>query len=107
MSYLKVCSTSIFEANYLFFLTRRLSVLTVASRRLDEHDWVSFQTFLETNVPSLFRAYLPARWLPNGHAQTIYTATGDFTKVDQIQYERYAYLTLSVFQFFSLAEPNL
>lgn len=49
---------------------------------------MSINTFLETHVPSLFEGYRPCWWLPNGHFQTIYMSLKDFTKVDQVIYER-------------------
>lgn len=49
---------------------------------------LSVQTLLETRVPSLFSGYAPSWWLPSGHMLTGYVVAGDFTKVDQVVYER-------------------
>ncbi|KAF8342246.1 AB-hydrolase YheT [Cantharellus anzutake] len=49
---------------------------------------MSIKTFLESKVPSLYKGYRLSWWLPNGHSQTCYAAVGDFTKTDQILYER-------------------
>ncbi|THH16376.1 hypothetical protein EW146_g4267 [Bondarzewia mesenterica] len=46
---------------------------------------------LRRKVPSLFRpdaGFSSVSWLPNGHAQTIYTSVADLTKIDIVQYER-------------------
>ncbi|PWN50826.1 hypothetical protein IE53DRAFT_386855 [Violaceomyces palustris] len=38
-------------------------------------------------------AYRPTPWLTTGHLQTIYSAVGDFTKVDPVTYKRRVILT--------------
>ncbi|WVQ80965.1 hypothetical protein IAT38_003072 [Cryptococcus sp. DSM 104549] len=45
------------------------------------------------SVPSLKGTFTPASWLPNGHLQTLFTVTGDFTKIDRVHYIR-TYLRL-------------
>lgn len=35
----------------------------------------------------------PTRWLPSGHAQTMYSAVGDFSVVDEVEYKRKVFLT--------------
>lgn len=35
----------------------------------------------------------PTRWLPSGHLQTVYSAAGDFSKVDRVEYKRKVFLT--------------
>ncbi|KAI3627483.1 hypothetical protein GLX27_000850 [Malassezia furfur] len=35
----------------------------------------------------------PTRWLPSGHLQTVYSAAGDFSKVDCVEYKRKVFLT--------------
>ncbi|KAF8341528.1 Alpha/Beta hydrolase protein [Cantharellus anzutake] len=49
---------------------------------------MSIKTFLESRVPSLYKGYRPSWWLPSGHLQTFYVVSGDFTKTDQLLYER-------------------
>ncbi|WFD42160.1 hypothetical protein MPSI1_000799 [Malassezia psittaci] len=39
------------------------------------------------NIPS------PTRWLPSGHFQTLYSAIGNFSKVDHVNYKRKVFLT--------------
>lgn len=51
---------------------------------------LSIQSVLETRVPSALAEYRPSWWLPNGHAQTAYVIAGNFSKVDQVVYERCA-----------------
>ncbi|KAL0946922.1 hypothetical protein HGRIS_013083 [Hohenbuehelia grisea] len=54
---------------------------------------ISLRELVETKCRSLFTSYKPAWWLFNGHLQTIYCVLGDFTKVDQLTYDR-TYLRL-------------
>lgn len=54
---------------------------------------LSIRDVLETRVPSALEGYAPSWWLPNGHAQTAYVVAGNFTKVDQLVYERYVSFT--------------
>ncbi|ODN79060.1 anon-23da protein [Cryptococcus wingfieldii CBS 7118] len=49
---------------------------------------VTVNEWVEENVPSLKGTFTPAAWLPNGHLQTLFTAAGDFTKVDKVHYVR-------------------
>ncbi|OXG51937.1 anon-23da protein [Cryptococcus neoformans] len=49
--------------------------------------------WINASVPSLTERFTPAAWLPNGHLQTLFTAAGDFTKVDKVHYIR-TYLRL-------------
>ena len=68
---------------------------SAGSSRVDHvktEELISVQTVLETRVPSLFKSFKPSWWLPNGHTQTGYVVAGDFTKVDQITYERYEFM---------------
>lgn len=39
-----------------------------------------------TSLPSTYR---PPWWLPNGHAQTVYSVVGHFAKIDQVWYQRH------------------
>jgi hypothetical protein len=66
----------------------------------------SMSDFLKNCVPSIFKDYTPAWWLPtcapsdsmsfaleltldhSGHLQTFYCVSGDFTKHDKVVYER-------------------
>lgn len=57
-------------------------------KKLTKTELVNIRQFLETKVPSLYKKYRPTWWLFNGHAQTGYLVAGDFTKVDQLVYER-------------------
>ncbi|OCF36347.1 anon-23da protein [Kwoniella heveanensis BCC8398] len=56
-----------------------------AEARVDQ--WIA------DNVKSLKDVFRPSWWAPNGHLQTFYTVTGDFTKVDKVHYVR-TYLRL-------------
>ncbi|KAF8305023.1 AB-hydrolase YheT [Clavulina sp. PMI_390] len=49
---------------------------------------MGIRDFLESRVPSLYKPFEPTWWLLNGHMQTGYVVAADFTKVDEIVYER-------------------
>ncbi|KZV94660.1 AB-hydrolase YheT [Exidia glandulosa HHB12029] len=49
---------------------------------------MTLENFVKAHVPSLLEPYTPAWWCPTGHGQTIYCAIGDFTKHDEVRYER-------------------
>ncbi|KAJ7455390.1 Alpha/Beta hydrolase protein [Mycena galericulata] len=49
---------------------------------------VSLRELVESRCRSLSSKYRPVWWLFNGHLQTIFAIVGDFTKVDQVWYER-------------------
>ncbi|KAF9053936.1 AB-hydrolase YheT [Hymenopellis radicata] len=44
---------------------------------------------VEERCPTLLRDFVPAWWMNNGHLQTLYCVVGDFTKSDQVYYNRY------------------
>ncbi|WVQ76121.1 hypothetical protein IAR50_005764 [Cryptococcus sp. DSM 104548] len=71
--------------------------LVALSRRVagksGERKGVTVNQWVEENVTSLKGNFTPAAWLPNGHLQTLFTAVGDFTKVDKVHYVR-TYLRL-------------
>ncbi|WRT66465.1 uncharacterized protein IL334_003424 [Kwoniella shivajii] len=46
------------------------------------------ESLVRKNCASLNRGFRASWWLPNGHAQTIYSAVADFSKDDQITYQR-------------------
>ncbi|KAJ7475904.1 AB-hydrolase YheT [Mycena latifolia] len=48
----------------------------------------SLRELVESRCTSLSSKYRPVWWLFNGHAQTLYSLVGDFTKVDQVWYQR-------------------
>jgi len=51
----------------------------------------SIRSVVINHCPSLVgpsATFSPTPWLFSGHLQTIYSAVGDFTKVDQVEYER-------------------
>ncbi|KIR31098.1 anon-23da protein [Cryptococcus deuterogattii MMRL2647] len=48
----------------------------------------SLTEWIDESVPSLKGRFTPAAWLPNGHLQTLFTAAGDFTKLDKVHYVR-------------------
>ncbi|WVF65970.1 hypothetical protein IAT40_000708 [Kwoniella sp. CBS 6097] len=54
---------------------------------------VRVDQWISDNVSSLKDVFRPSWWAPNGHLQTFYTVTGDFTKVDKVHYVR-TYLRL-------------
>ncbi|CAE6492685.1 unnamed protein product [Rhizoctonia solani] len=49
---------------------------------------LSVRALVESSCPSLMQDYKPTWWLPGGHLQTAFCVAGDFTKVDEILYER-------------------
>ncbi|KAL1741532.1 Alpha/Beta hydrolase protein [Schizophyllum fasciatum] len=49
---------------------------------------LDMRTLVEKRCPSLHKPFVPAWWLPNGHAQTLYCVLGDFTKSDRMRYQR-------------------
>ncbi|KAJ1305168.1 hypothetical protein OPQ81_000199 [Rhizoctonia solani] len=49
---------------------------------------LSVRALVETSCPSLMQDYKPTWWLPSGHIQTAFCVVADFTKVDEILYER-------------------
>ncbi|KAJ7756513.1 Alpha/Beta hydrolase protein [Mycena maculata] len=49
---------------------------------------VSLRELVETRCRSLASKFRPVWWLFNGHLQTIYAILGDFTKIDQVWYQR-------------------
>ncbi|KAH7338318.1 Alpha/Beta hydrolase protein [Rhizoctonia solani] len=49
---------------------------------------LSVRALVETSCPSLMQDYKPTWWLPGGHLQTAFCVVADFTKVDEILYER-------------------
>nr|GAT60696.1 predicted protein [Mycena chlorophos] len=50
---------------------------------------VSLQEIVQTRCKSLYTKYRPTWWLPNGHFQTLHSALGDFSAIDQVWYERH------------------
>ncbi|WVR03567.1 hypothetical protein IAU60_000559 [Kwoniella sp. DSM 27419] len=54
---------------------------------------VRVDQWIAENVKSLRGVFRPSWWAPNGHLQTFFTVTGDFTKVDKVHYVR-TYLRL-------------
>ncbi|KAJ3517143.1 hypothetical protein NLJ89_g687 [Agrocybe chaxingu] len=59
----------------------------------DEVEHISLRTLLETRCKTLFTPFRPLWWLSNGHLQTLYCVVGDFSKNDQMWYDR-TYLRL-------------
>ncbi|KAA1077204.1 hypothetical protein PGTUg99_006307 [Puccinia graminis f. sp. tritici] len=58
---------------------------------IDQTNQHSLRSIIHKHCPSLVgpRAYFsPTPWLFSGHLQTIYSAFGNFTKIDQVEYER-------------------
>ncbi|KAJ7170746.1 AB-hydrolase YheT [Mycena crocata] len=55
---------------------------------LKDGQTASLQELVESRCTSLSSPYRPVWWLFNGHLQTIYAIVGNFTKVDQVWYER-------------------
>ncbi|KAL1412997.1 hypothetical protein Q8F55_000746 [Vanrija albida] len=53
-----------------------------ASKELTVDQWV------EDNVPSLKGTFTPSWWLPNGHLQTMWIVSADFSKADIVKYTR-------------------
>ncbi|CAE6422363.1 unnamed protein product [Rhizoctonia solani] len=49
---------------------------------------LSVRALVETSCPSLMQDYKPSWWLRGGHVQTAFCVVGDFTRVDEILYER-------------------
>ncbi|KAF8589501.1 AB-hydrolase YheT [Ramaria rubella] len=49
---------------------------------------ITLLDLLETRVPSLFKPFRPAWFLPGGHFQTSYCSLGDFSRADLVDYER-------------------
>ncbi|KAF8206359.1 AB-hydrolase YheT [Mycena galopus ATCC 62051] len=49
---------------------------------------VSLRELVESKCPSLSSKFRPAWWLFNGDMQTLYSVLGDFSKVDQMWYQR-------------------
>ncbi|KZS89895.1 AB-hydrolase YheT [Sistotremastrum niveocremeum HHB9708] len=62
--------------------------LQVKSEGSQETKSLTLRQFVEANCPSLLAEYRPAWWLHSGHLQTVYCVTGDFSKIDTVQYER-------------------
>ncbi|KAF8525993.1 AB-hydrolase YheT [Hysterangium stoloniferum] len=50
---------------------------------------ITFLELLKRQVPSLFKPFKPAWWLPGKHCQTVYCSLGDFAHVDPICYDRW------------------
>ncbi|CCA69296.1 related to acyltransferase, has a minor role in medium-chain fatty acid ethyl ester biosynthesis [Serendipita indica DSM 11827] len=75
------------------YLTRQSAETTIHS----SPQTVSIQTkdgslsildFTKKYAPAVLSRFQPAWWLPNGHAQTAYCATGNFENIDRVQYQR-------------------
>ncbi|KAF7374833.1 AB hydrolase-1 domain-containing protein [Mycena sanguinolenta] len=49
---------------------------------------VSLQELVESRCQSLSSKFRPSWWLFNGHLQTLYSVLGDFSKTDQMWYDR-------------------
>ncbi|EIW85205.1 AB-hydrolase YheT [Coniophora puteana RWD-64-598 SS2] len=67
--------------------------VTVAYKASASEESVSISEFVQRRCPSLARDFVPAWWLFNGHLQTLYSVLGDFTKTDNVIYQR-TYLRL-------------
>ncbi|TCD69717.1 hypothetical protein EIP91_006484 [Steccherinum ochraceum] len=48
----------------------------------------SLSDLVTAQCPTLLKQFRPAWWLTGGHLQTFWSAIGDFTKVDKVEYER-------------------
>ncbi|KDQ60843.1 hypothetical protein JAAARDRAFT_190982 [Jaapia argillacea MUCL 33604] len=48
----------------------------------------TLRSLIESKCPSLLTEYRPAWWLKSGHLQTFYCVTGDFSKIDPVEYDR-------------------
>ncbi|KAJ7650145.1 Alpha/Beta hydrolase protein [Roridomyces roridus] len=48
----------------------------------------SLRELVESRCPSLFSKCRPPWWLRSGHLQTLYAVVGDFSKQDQVWYQR-------------------
>ncbi|KAK0459701.1 Alpha/Beta hydrolase protein [Desarmillaria tabescens] len=51
-------------------------------------DKLSLKSLVLSRCRSLFSEYKSTWWLPNGHLQTAYSVTADFTKTDKMYYNR-------------------
>ncbi|KAJ6619806.1 AB-hydrolase YheT [Mycena sp. CBHHK59/15] len=61
----------------------------VVLRNLDATESsVSLRELVESRCKSLFTKCDSVWWLFNGHLQTLYAVAGDFTKIDQVWYQR-------------------
>ncbi|KAJ7903430.1 AB-hydrolase YheT [Mycena olivaceomarginata] len=49
---------------------------------------ISLQELVQSRCQSLCSKFRPAPWLFNAHLQTLYSVLGDFSKTDQVQYQR-------------------
>ncbi|TFK76467.1 AB-hydrolase YheT [Pluteus cervinus] len=64
-----------------------------SSDESEELESASIRELVEAKCPSLFKPFKPVWWLCNGHLQTVHCVTGDFSKIDPLQYNR-TYLRL-------------
>ncbi|PLW07862.1 hypothetical protein PCASD_13110 [Puccinia coronata f. sp. avenae] len=58
---------------------------------VDRSSQETIRTLIHKHCPSLAgnsASFWPTPWLFSGHLQTIYSAFGDFSKIDQVEYER-------------------
>ncbi|KAK7033177.1 AB hydrolase-1 domain-containing protein [Favolaschia claudopus] len=53
-----------------------------------EKESVSLRDLVQTRCHSLSSKFRPAWWLFNAHLQTLYSVLGDFTRIDQVWYDR-------------------
>jgi hypothetical protein len=67
-----------------------LESTTPIAKQNDAQD-ATIQSFIEEHCPSLKKNYYSSWWLPNGHMQTMYCVTGDFSQIDHISYKRYCF----------------
>ncbi|KAG6818136.1 hypothetical protein H0H87_000041 [Tephrocybe sp. NHM501043] len=88
-AFLSIASHGISDRTPLIHFSSKPAILAVKkSKDSNETEQVSLQALVETRCQSLFTEFHPIWWLFNGHLQTIYCVLGNFSKNDEMWYNR-------------------
>lgn len=79
---------STFHHRPAVLFAEKTAPIVLSNIKSEDNKTTTLRRFVEDKCPSLFKQINPPWYLFNGHAQTLYTVVGDFTKVDEVTYER-------------------
>ncbi|KAJ3543367.1 hypothetical protein NM688_g5859 [Phlebia brevispora] len=72
----------------LFYAPKTAFVPLQSSSKISDAESISLEELVERRCPSLHDVFAQAWWLPGGNLQTAYCVVGDFSQVDQVEYDR-------------------